>query len=95
MSSVRRTPTLQRWLDGAPSGWTVVSASVIVNAISDGTWFYSFAVFFLPISRDLALSRAAERRGQQRTGNAVGLVALDEGDGRQRRAPREHSARAG
>ena len=59
MSSVRRTPTLRRWLDGAPRGWTVVGASVIVNAISDGTWFYGFAVFFLPISRDLALSRAA------------------------------------
>jgi len=37
----------------------VVGASVIVNALSDGAWFYGFAVFFLPISRDLALSRAA------------------------------------
>jgi MFS family permease len=37
----------------------VLGASVVVNALSDGTWFYGFAVFFLPISRDLALSRAA------------------------------------
>ena len=37
----------------------MLGASVVVNAISDGTWFYGFSVFFLPISRDLALSRAA------------------------------------
>src|SRR5262245_49898585 len=36
-----------------------MAASLVVNAISDGTWFYGFAVFFLPLSRDLALSRAA------------------------------------
>ena len=50
---------LGRWLDGAPDGWRLLGASVVVNAISDGTWFYGFSVFFLPISRDLALSRAA------------------------------------
>ena len=50
---------LRRWLDGAPDGWRLLGASVVVNAISDGTWFYGFSVFFLPISRDLALSRAA------------------------------------
>jgi hypothetical protein len=32
----------------------LLGASVVVNAISDGTWFYGFSVFFLPISRDLA-----------------------------------------
>ena len=52
-------PALRRWLDGAPNGWSVMAASLVVNAISDGTWFYGFAVFFLPLSRDLALSRAA------------------------------------
>ena len=52
-------PALRRWLDGAPDGWRLLGASVVVNAISDGTWFYGFSVFFLPISRDLALSRAA------------------------------------
>ena len=59
MSIVRRVPVLRRWLDGVPDGWRILGASVIVNAISDGTWFYGFSVFFLPISRDLALSRAA------------------------------------
>ena len=76
MSSVRRTPTLRRWLDRAPSGWTVVSASVIVNAISDGTWFYGFAVFFLPISRDLALSRAATSLPFTIKGLIVALLGL-------------------
>ncbi len=52
-------PVLGRWLDGAPDGLRLLGASVVVNAISDGTWFYGFSVFFLPISRDLALSRAA------------------------------------
>jgi MFS family permease len=52
-------PVLGRWFDRAPAGWRLLGASVVVNAISDGTWFYGFSVFFLPISRDLALSRAA------------------------------------
>jgi MFS transporter, OFA family, oxalate/formate antiporter len=52
-------PVLRRWLDRAPDGWRVLGASVVVNAISDGAWFYGFSVFLLPISRDLALSRAA------------------------------------
>jgi MFS family permease len=52
-------PVLRQWLDGIPDGWRLLGASVVVNAISDGTWFYGFSVFFLPISRDLALSRAA------------------------------------
>ena len=50
--TVRRVSGLRRWLDGLPDGWRVLGASVIVNAISDGTWFYGFSVFFLPISRD-------------------------------------------
>jgi MFS family permease len=59
VSWIRRLPALRRWLDGAPHGWSVMGASLVVNAISDGTWFYGFAVFFLPLSRDLGLSRAA------------------------------------
>ena len=59
MSSIYRSPRGWRWLGRLPTGWSVVGASVIVNALSDGAWFYGFAVFFLPISRDLALSRAA------------------------------------
>ena len=59
MSAVRRVPVLGRWLERFPAGWRLLGASVVVNAISDGTWFYGFSVFFLPISRDLALSRAA------------------------------------
>jgi MFS family permease len=59
VSFARRVPVLRRWLEGAPDGWKVLGASVVVNAISDGAWFYGFSVFFLPISRDLGLSRAA------------------------------------
>ena len=59
MSAVPCVLVLRQWLGGAPDGWKLLGASVIVNAISDGTWFYGFAVFLLPISRDLALSRAA------------------------------------
>src|SRR5262249_55601359 len=50
---------LRRWLGALPEGWRVVGASVVVNAGSDGACFYGFSVFFLPISRDLGLSRAA------------------------------------
>ena len=39
-------------------GWRVVAAAFLVNAIADGTYFLGFSVFFLPISRDLQLSRA-------------------------------------
>ena len=59
MSAIHRSPRGWRWLGRLPTGWSLVGASVIVNALSDGAWFYGFAVFFLPISRDLALSRAA------------------------------------
>jgi MFS family permease len=59
VSGVFLPSALRRWLVGMPAGWSVLGASVIVNAISDGTWFYGFAVFFLPISRDLGLGRAA------------------------------------
>jgi MFS family permease len=59
VSAARRVSAPWRWLRDAPDGWKLLAASVVVNAISDGTWFYGFSVFFLPISRDLALSRAA------------------------------------
>jgi MFS family permease len=44
---------------GQYHGWRVVAAAFGVNAVHDGTYSPGFAVFFLPISRDLGLSRAA------------------------------------
>ena len=38
-------------------GWRVVAVSFIFNAVNDGTWLFGFAVFFLPISRDLQISK--------------------------------------
>ncbi len=40
-------------------GWRVVAVSFIFNAVNDGTWLFGFAILFLPISRDLNLSKTA------------------------------------
>ena len=40
-------------------GWRVVAVSFIYNAVNDGTWLFGFAILFLPISRDLSLSKTA------------------------------------
>ncbi len=40
-------------------GWRVVAVSFIYNAVNDGTWLFGFAILFLPISRDLNLSKTA------------------------------------
>ncbi|MEK7215721.1 MAG: MFS transporter, partial [Chloroflexota bacterium] len=39
-------------------GWRMVVIGLIVNAVGGGIFNQGFAVFFLPISRDLDLSRA-------------------------------------
>lgn len=40
-------------------GWWIVVISVLVNAVPAGLYFIGFSVLFLPISRDLGISRAA------------------------------------
>jgi len=40
-------------------GWWIVAISATVNAILTGVFIWGSAVFFLPISRDLEISRAA------------------------------------
>ncbi len=40
-------------------GWWVVATSFVLNAVAAGFNFLGFAVFFLPITRDLQIGRAA------------------------------------
>ena len=40
-------------------GWWIVAISFVINAFSLGFYWLGFAVFFLPIGRDLHISRAA------------------------------------
>ncbi len=40
-------------------GWWVVLTSSIIAAMGAGFYFYGFTTFFLPLSKDLDLSRAA------------------------------------
>jgi MFS family permease len=40
-------------------GWWIVAISFIVNTVPCGLYFLGFSVFFLPISRDLNITRAA------------------------------------
>ena len=40
-------------------GWWVVATSFALNAVASGVYFLGFAVFFLPITRDLQVGRAA------------------------------------
>jgi sugar phosphate permease len=49
---------LQR-LRGVYYGWWIVASTFVVNAIGTGVFFLGFSVFFLPIQRDLDISRAA------------------------------------
>ncbi|MBI2888261.1 MAG: MFS transporter [Chloroflexi bacterium] len=52
-----------RRLLSAPSrlyyGWRIVALGAIANAVGGGIYQYGFAIFFLPISKDLNLSRAS------------------------------------
>ncbi len=50
---------LKRKVGGQYHGWRVVAATFGVNAVHDGTYSPGFVIFFLPITRDLGLSRAA------------------------------------
>jgi MFS family permease len=40
-------------------GWKIVAAGAVMNALAGGTYWTGFSVYFLPITRDLGLSRAA------------------------------------
>ena len=40
-------------------GWWIVAAGSVINAVGGGVYWYGFTLFFLPVSRDLGLSRAA------------------------------------
>ena len=40
-------------------GWRMIAVGLLVNTVGGGIFNYGFAVFFLPISRDLQISRAA------------------------------------
>ena len=50
---------MSRRFKGIFYGWRIVAAGFLGNALNDGTYFLGFSVFFLPISRDLELSRTA------------------------------------
>jgi len=51
--------TLLQRIRGVYYGWWIVASAFVVNAISTGVFFLGFSVFFLPIQRDLDISRAA------------------------------------
>ena len=40
-------------------GWWIVAASFVTNSMANGFYWLGFSVFFLPISRELEISRAA------------------------------------
>ena len=40
-------------------GWWIVVISFVVNTLTTGVYWLGFSVLFLPISRDLGVSRAA------------------------------------
>lgn len=46
-------------LDRVFYGWWIVAITLVVNATVTGVFFFGMSVFFLPISRDLGVSRAA------------------------------------
>lgn len=52
------TPPSERFL-GVYRGWWIVAIAFAINAMANGIYFMGFAVFLLPISRDLQISRAA------------------------------------
>ncbi len=53
-------------------GWWIVVAGSILNALSGGTYQTGFSVYFLPVTRDFGLSRAA-------TSLAYGLARMEGG----------------
>jgi MFS family permease len=53
-------------------GWWIVAAGSLLNALGGGTYWMGFSVYFLPVTRDLGLSRAA-------TSLAYGLGRLEGG----------------
>ncbi len=40
-------------------GWWIVAAGGVISALQDGTYFFGFPMYFLPVSREFGLSRAA------------------------------------
>src|SRR6266571_3694044 len=40
-------------------GWRMVAVGSILRILGGGLYFYGFSVFFLPLSQDLGLNRAA------------------------------------
>jgi MFS family permease len=40
-------------------GWWIVAAGAVISALQDGTYWLGFSVYFLPVTRDFGLSRAA------------------------------------
>ncbi|MBI2872543.1 MAG: MFS transporter [Chloroflexi bacterium] len=53
-------------------GWWIVAIGVVMNALAGGTYWTGFSVFFLPITRDFGLTRAA-------TSFAYGVARLEGG----------------
>ncbi|MBM3942950.1 MAG: MFS transporter [SAR202 cluster bacterium] len=51
--------SLRRRTGGVFYGWRITAAGFLINALADGTYFIGFTVLFLPISRDLGVSRTA------------------------------------
>src|ERR1044071_8341669 len=46
-------------ISGAFYGWRMVAVGSVLRVLGGGLYFYGFSVFFLPLSQDLGLSRAA------------------------------------
>ena len=40
-------------------GWRMIAVGSALRVLGGGLYFYGFSVFFLPLSQDLGLSRAA------------------------------------
>ena len=53
-------------------GWWIVAAGTVLNTLSGGTYQSGFSVYFLPVTRDFGLSRAA-------TSLAYGLARMEGG----------------
>ncbi len=53
-------------------GWWIIAAGGALNALAGGTYWNGFSIYFLPVTRDLGLSRAA-------TSLAYGLARLEGG----------------
>jgi MFS family permease len=53
-------------------GWWIVAAGAVLNAMAGGTYWNGFSAYFLPVTRDLGLSRTA-------TSFAYGMARLEGG----------------